>query len=172
MKRKFLLRAAAVAALGGVLAGCGTVSKVTGAVGAVMDLVGLGGTRLAWKEVTLAAAEGANQNSAVAVDIVLALRPEAVERIVGLPAAKWFQTRAELARTFPGQYIVHSWEVAPGQLLRVPGERFGSPSVVGVFVFADYLAPGEHRMKVQQLEGGIMLELGARGFTVTAHKAD
>jgi type VI secretion system protein len=172
MRRNFLLRTAAVAGLAGLLAGCGTVSKVTGAVGAVMDLVGLGGTRLSWKEVEIAAAVGANQNSAVAVDIVLVLRPEAVDRIVALPASKWFQTRAELQRTFPGQYLVHSWEVAPGQLLRVPGERFGTPSVVGVFVFADYLAPGEHRMKVTQLEGGIMVELAARGFTVSAKKAD
>jgi type VI secretion system protein len=60
--------------------------------------------------------------------------------------------------------------VAPGQILRVPGERFGTPNVIGVFVFADYIAPGEHRMKVEQLSGSIMIELGARGFSVAALK--
>lgn len=148
-----------------MLAGCGTVGKV-------MNLVGLGGTRLAWKEVVIAASQSANQNTAVAVDIVLVLEDSAVATLAALPAAKWFQTRADLLRTYPGSLVYKSWEVAPGQRLSVPGSHFGSPSVVGVFVFADYLAAGEHRMKVEQLSGGIMVGLGARGFTVSPIQTD
>jgi type VI secretion system protein len=165
MRRTFLLRTAGLGVAAAALAGCGTVGKV-------MNLVGLGGTRLAWKEVVIAASESANQNTAVAVDIVLVLEDEAVAKLAALPAAKWFQTRSEMLRTYPGSFAYKSWEVAPGQRLSVPGSHFGSPSVVGVFVFADYLAPGEHRMKVEQLSGGIMVELGARGFTVSPVKAN
>jgi type VI secretion system protein len=41
-----------------------------------------------------------------------------------------------------------------------------------VFVFADYLTPGEHRMRVEQLEDGIIVELGARDFSVVPFKAN
>jgi len=164
MKRTFLLKCAAAALGAGLVAGCGTVNKM-------MNLVGFKGTRLSWKQVVIAAADGANQNSPVAIDIVLVLEEPALEKLAALPASRWFQTRADMLRTFPGSYSYKSWEVSPGQTLRLRGEEFGSPSVVGVFVFADYLAPGDHRIRVEQLQDGIIVELGARGFSVSPLKA-
>ena len=35
-------------------------------------------------------------------------------------------------------------------------------------IFADYLTPGEHRVRVDQLQGEMLVQLGARAFTVTA----
>jgi type VI secretion system protein len=173
MRRTFLLKFAALGLLAGPLAGCSTVTgAVKGAVDKAMNLVTFKGTRLAWKDVVIAAAEGANQNSAVAIDFVLVLDEATVDKVAALPAAKWFQARADMLRTFPGTYIYKSWEVSPGQTLRLRGDAFGSPSVVGVFVFADYLTPGEHRMRVEQLQDGIIVELGARGFTVSPYKAE
>lgn len=165
MNRKRFIQAALAGLGAGLLAGCGTVNRV-------MNLVGFAGTRLAWKEVVIAAADGANQNSAVAVDIVLVLEEAAIEKLSALPASKWFATRADLLKTFPGQFSYKSWEITPGQILRLPGSVFGSPNVLTVFVFADYLAPGEHRMRVDQLQNGIMIQLAARGFTVQPHKVD
>lgn len=167
MRRTFLLKCAALAPAMGMLAGCSTVS---GALKGAMNLVSFKGTRLAWSEVVIAAAEGANQNSPVAVDVVLVMEESALDKIAALPAAKWFQARSDLLRTFPGTFSYKSWEVAPGQVLRVPGASFGSPSVVGVFVFADYLTLGEHRMKVEQLQDGIIIELRAREFAVSPNK--
>lgn len=173
MRRTFLLKFAGLGLAAGLLPGCGTVTgAVKGAVNKAMNLVTFKGTRLAWKEVVIAASEGANRNSPVAIDIVLVLEEPALEQLAALPAAKWFQVRADMLRTFPNTFIYKTWEVAPGQTLRVPGEVFGTPSVVGVFVFADYLTPGEHRMRVEQLQDGIIVQLGARGFTVSPFKAD
>jgi type VI secretion system protein len=173
MRRTFLLKCAGLALAAGGLPGCSTVTgAVKGAVNKAMNLVTFKGTRLAWQEVVIAAAEGANLNSPVALDIVLVLEEPALEKLAALPAAKWFQVRSDMLRTFPGTYIYKSWEVAPGQTLRLPGETFGTPSVVGVFVFADYLTPGEHRMRVEQLQDGIIVQLGARGFSVSPFKAE
>jgi type VI secretion system protein len=138
----------------------------------VMTLVGLGGVRLSWTEVVIAAGDGSNQNTPTAVDFVFALEETMPEKLAALSATKWFQVRDDMLRTYPAQLSVKSFEVAPGQILRVPGERFGTPNVIAVFVFADYLGPGDHRMKVELLSGGIMLNLGARDFSVAALKAD
>lgn len=173
MRRNFLLKCAALGLAATSLPGCSTVTgAVKGAVGKAMNLVTFKGTRLAWKQVVIAAADGANLNSPVALDIVMVIEEPELEKIAALPASKWFQVRADMLRTFPGTYIYKSWEVAPGQTLRIPGGNFGSPSVVGVFVFADYLTPGEHRMRVETLEDGIIVELGARGFSVSPYKAE
>lgn len=147
-------------------------STVTSTFGKVMTAVGFKGTRLAWKEVLITAVDGANLNTPAAVDVVLVLDESALEKLAALPASKWFQTRADMLKTFPGSYIYKSWEVSPGQTLRLPGSAFGSPSVVGVFVFADYLTPGDHRMRVEALQNGIIIELAAREFSVRTYKAE
>jgi len=160
-RKRFVL--AGVAAASALLAGCGTVNK---AVDSALNLVGFKGTRLAWKEVVISASDGANQNSPVAVDIVLVLEETSIERLAPLSAAKWFAARADLRRTFPREITYKSWELTPGQILRLPGATFGSPNVHAVFVFADYLSPGEHRTRVNQLQNGIIVQLGAREFSV------
>lgn len=165
MNTKLTLKIGLLALCLSLLGGCGTVNSV-------MNLIGFKGTRLAWKEVVIDAAEGANQNSPVAIDIVFALDEASIDRLTALTASKWFSTRADLIRTFPGTVSYKSWELTPGQTLRLPGSTFGSPNVVAVFVFADYLAPGEHRVRVEQLQNGIIVQLGAKGFSVGAHKAE
>lgn len=170
-RRTFLTRATAVGGAA-LLSGCGALDTVKSTMGKVMTLVGLGGVRLSWREVVISASDGANLNTAAALDVVLVLEETMVEKVAALPAPKWFQTRADLLRTYPAALSVRSFEVAPGQILRLPGERFGTPNVIAVFVFADYLTPGDHRMKVELLSGGIMIDLGARDFTVAALKAE
>lgn len=165
MKRKRFLQWGLAAAAVGVTAGCGTVNKV-------MNLVGFKGTRLAWKEVVIAAAPGANQNSPVAVDIVLVQEEPSIARLTALTAPQWFATRADLRKTFPGEFQYKSWELTPGQTLRLGGAEFGSPNVLTVFVFAYYMTPGDHRIRVDELQNGIMVQLGARDFSVAPHKVD
>lgn len=173
MRRSLFLRALALGLAAPALAGCSSITgAVKGAVNKTMNLVTFRGTRVDWKVVVIAAAEGANQNSAVAVDFVFVHDEATIEKVAALPASKWFATRAELARTFPGTLSYRSWEVSPGQVLRLPGETFNAPVVEAVFVFADYLAPGEHRMRVELLRDGIIVQLGARGFTVSPYRAE
>jgi type VI secretion system protein len=169
MRRNFLFQCAALGAALTALPGCGSVK---GAVNGMINFMTFKGTRLPWKQVVIAAAEGANLNSPTAVDIVLVLEEPELEKLSALPASKWFQVRADMLRTFPGTFIYKSWEVAPGQTLRIPGDYFGSPNVVGVFVFADYLTPGEHRMRLEQLGDGIIVQLGAREFALSPYKPE
>jgi hypothetical protein len=45
---------------------------------------------------------------------------------------------------------------------------FSASRQIGVFIFADYLTAGEHRVRADQLKGDILVQLGSRSFSVTA----
>jgi type VI secretion system protein len=143
-----------------------------GSLGSVANFFAAKGNRLDWSGLTVIAAEGANLNTPVALDVVL-LRDDATLGMVStLSAAKWFASRADLAKTFPEGLSYRSMEIAPGQTLKLPASTFGASRLVGVMLFADYLSPGEHRMRVDQLQGDILVQLGARSFSVSAQKTE
>ncbi|KAF1045347.1 hypothetical protein [Xylophilus sp.] len=148
-----LLRRVAAALLLAPLAGC-----------ALPGFLSFKGTKVDWSEVTLAAAPLANDNSPVAVDIVFALDDAMTDRLAELPAAKWFAARADLLKTYPKSLSYRTWELVPGQTLRVAGDSFGSPRVAAVFVYADYVAPGAHRVRVESLKGPLLVRFEARSF--------
>lgn len=126
------------------------------------------GTRLNWDEVELSAALGANQNSPVAIDIVLVLDETMIDRLSELTAAKWFGARADLLKTYPKALAYRSWELVPEQMLRIPGASFGSPRVAAVFIFANYITPGSHRARVDELKKPIIVRLEPQGFDVSS----
>lgn len=134
----------------------------------MMDFASPKGTKLGWESVTISAANDANLNSPVALDVVLLKDDAALNMLVALPAAKWFATRGEIEKTFPQAITYKSYEVTPGQILRLAASDFGTTRVAGVLMFADYLTPGEHRIRVDQLQGTVLVQLGAKDFTVTA----
>lgn len=149
----------------GSLSACSTISSVAGFFTAK-------GSRLDWNGMTVIASEGANLNTPVALDVVL-LRDEATLGMVStLPASKWFSSRADLAKTFPEGLSYRSMEIVPGQTLKLPADAFGASRVVGVLLFADYLTTGEHRVRVDQMQGEILVQLGARSFSVSALKTE
>lgn len=157
MNRKTFLRGIAAGLLLPQLAGC-----------SLPKFLSFKGTRLNWKSVTLSAADGANQNSPVLVDVVLVLEDSMMDRLVELPAAKWFAVNADLLKTFPLSMSYRTWELVPGQTMVVPGDAFGSPRVVGVLVYADYTLPGNHRLRVETLKGDLTLRFDTQTFTVSA----
>lgn len=134
----------------------------------MMDFASPKGTKLGWDSVTISAANDANLNSPVALDVVVLKDDASLNMLATLPAAKWFATRGEMEKTFPQVINYKSFEVAPGQTLRIAASDFGSARVAGVMMYADYLTPGEHRIRVDQLQGSVLVQLGARDFTVTA----
>jgi type VI secretion system protein len=145
------------------------------ACGAISSLVEQGsqflspkGNRLEWRSVTIVAADGTNLNSPVAIDIVLLSDDATLGIVAAMSAAKWFASRSDIEKTFPLGMSYRSVEVVPGQKLKIPVEMFGSERLMGVIVFADYLTPGEHRMRIEQLQGDIVVQLGERTFVVTA----
>jgi type VI secretion system protein len=141
-------------------------------VGRVSDNLGFGGSEVAWTEMIVIAADNANLNTPIAFDVAVVLEEPILAKLVELPASKWFAARADLAKTFPKGLVYRSWELAPGQTLRIPEGTFGAARVAGVLLFADYLTPGEHRIRVEQLRGRIMVQLGPREFTASALKND
>jgi len=128
------------------------------------------GSRLDWTALTLIATEGANLNTALAVDVVLALDESALAAVTAIPATRWFATRADLAKTYPQTLRYVSVEIAPGQTLKLPAEKLGNDRVLGAVVFADYLTSGEHRVRADQLTGDVVVQLGARSFTNASAK--
>lgn len=157
MNRQAILKWIAAALLLAQLAGC-----------AMPGFLSFKGTRVDWSEVTLSAVPGANRNSPVAVDVVMVLDEAMLARLSELGAAKWFGARADLQKTFPQSLSYRSWELVPGQTLRVPGSSFGSPRVAAVLVYANYATPGANRVRVEDLKGAILARFDIQSFDVSS----
>lgn len=128
------------------------------------------GDKVKWSQVTLNANAEVNNNSPVAVDVVLVTDDEMSVRLADLPASKWFASRADLVKTFPQSLSYRSWEIVPGQRLDVPGDTFGRPRVVAAFVFANYPEPGAHRVRIEQFSDQLIVQLDNNTFSVAARK--
>ena len=129
------------------------------------------GSRLDWNRFTLRAATGANLNTALAVDLVLVQDDAVLGTLLAMPASKWFASRVDMVNTFPEVLRYLSLEVSPGQSIALARAKIGSERVVGALVFADYLTPGEHRVRVDPLQGDVLIQLGARSFTAGSSQA-
>ena len=124
------------------------------------------GSYLSWSSLTLVSDEDANSNSAIAVDVVMLHDEESLGLLQNLPASKWFATRDDLLKTFPKGLSFQTVELAPGQTLQMKQDMFLQKRQVGTLVFANYLTPGEHRVRVDQLKGQLMIQLSTKSFTV------
>lgn len=111
------------------------------------------------------AASAANLNSPVAVDLVLVYDKKLVEELLAMPAADWFEKRNQFERDSMGKKRLEfrSWEWAPGQELEteVRYSRKGNAA----FLFARYLTPGDHRIRIDPYET-FRLVLGENQFQV------
>ncbi|MFI5447673.1 hypothetical protein [Polaromonas sp. UC242_47] len=155
-----------ICAVGLMLGGLSACSSM----GSVANFFMAKGNRLDWNGMTVIAADGANLNTPVALDVVLLRDDATLGMASALSASKWFSSRADLGKTFPEGLSYQSMEIAPGQTLKLPASTFGASRLVGVILFADYLTPGEHRVRVDQMQGDILVQLGARSFSVSAQK--
>jgi type VI secretion system protein len=122
---------------------------------------------LDWKGLVVVTSEGANSNSALSFDVVFVFDDASLNLVSGLSASKWFASKIDLAKTFPKTLSYRSWEFVPGQTLEIPSAVFGPQRAVGVFIFCDYLVPGDHRQRVDQFRNGMIIQLNSREFTVS-----
>lgn len=154
-----LRRSVLLLMLAGVLSGCGVVSGA----GA---LLGLGPRPLApdWKTLLLQASDDANDNSALAVDVVLVRDAAVLESLLAMPAAKWFASRADLRRSFPDALTVYSYEMVPSQSIRLGEQLWRAEKGWAALVYASYATPGEHRTRLLLSAPGYVVRLGAQGF--------
>ncbi|MDN7179001.1 hypothetical protein M0D69_13445 [Caballeronia sp. SEWSISQ10-4 2] len=145
--------------IAGLVAGCATPSFLS-----------LKGDKVKWDQLTLVASDDVNNNSPVAIDVVLVSDDAMLARLAELPASKWFSARADLASTFPKALRYWSWEVVPGQRVDVPGDTFDRPRVAAALVFANYANPGAHRVRIEQFSGRLAVQLDNNTFSVSAVK--
>jgi len=139
-----------------LLAGCG--------------MMGLSGEKASWSQVTLTASDDMNNNSPLAVDVVLVSDDAMLARLAELPASKWFAGRADLLSTFPKSLRYRSWELVPGQRVDLSDDAFSGPRVVAAFVFANYPDPGAHRVRIQKFNGRLVVQLDSNSFSVADTK--
>ena len=101
----------------------------------------------------------------LAVDIVLIFNEGLVTKVSELTSSDWFKSKNYILKTFPQDLAVKSWELAPGDSLQIPSSFFGTERVFSVMAFADYFSDGEHRVRIDQLRGGVILEFGIEDFS-------
>jgi len=98
--------------------------------------------------VTLYAQPDANQNSAIAVDVVLVYDNELLGSISKMPASSYFTASNQLRLDNPSLLDVWRWELVPGQVVSNFPISSDKGSAYGGIVFANYLTPGDHRIKI------------------------
>ena len=107
----------------------------------------------------------ANDDNALAVDLVLVFDLTLVAQVSELTSAVWFKTRDQVKLANPTGLEVQSFEVIPGQ----PGAHIDitgrSRDAIAAFVFASYASPGPHRARIDGLRS-VLLRLGGKDFAV------
>lgn len=118
------------------------------------------------RDVKVEAAPDANNNAAVAVDVVLLTQMGLGEQLAKLTAADWFRRRTQLLRDNPDGMQVLSWELVPGQSTAMPVGR----TVLDAYVFAAYASPGDHRVRLTVEGSEARIKLQATDFVVEGLK--
>ncbi|MBC5764492.1 hypothetical protein [Ramlibacter albus] len=151
------------------LGGCATITDIKDSA---LKAVGLGPKPVTpdWKAVTITAADDANQNSAVAIDLVFVKEQALLDTLNSTPAPKWFATRADIMRSFPETVSVMSYELVPRQSVRIPEALIEKQKAFGVLAFAGYPPPGEHRARLKLDAEAILLQLGRDGLKASEVK--
>lgn len=140
-----------------LLSGCKTISSAVG--------LGPKPVTLDWKTLVLRAEDDANANSAVALDIVFVRDTAVLDTLAAMSANKWFAGRADMLRSFPDALTVLSFELVPGQTIKVPDKLWRSADGRGVLAFAGYASQGEHRLRLARDTRGYLIQLGAQDFS-------
>ena len=143
-----------------ILCGCG-ITKAPKAI--YLRTRSLAGGSL---DVTVKIAEDANQNSPIAVELMVVYDEELMARLLKMTASQWFAERDQIRRDYKDGEGFDSWgwEWVPGQ--KIPVQELPlKPSAQGALVFADYAVPGTHRFRIDPFED-IIIHLKNTEFVV------
>jgi type VI secretion system protein len=141
------------------IAGCGPAKK---AGNATKKIVSKATVRPSSLDLNITIDPVANENSPVALDLVLIKDKKFWKTATAMAAKDWFAQRSDLKRRYRKKLEVHSWEWVPGQaiapiIIKVP-RRFS-----GAMVFANYPLPGTHSAPVP-LGGNVIIALQENDF--------
>jgi type VI secretion system protein len=108
----------------------------------------------------------ANENSAVAVDLVVVYDAKLVDKLLELSASAWFLQKNQLVKDHPRQIDIHKWEWVPGQSVKGKSVTYES-GAKKIVLFANYVTEGEHR-RVIDPQRPFHLTLGALDLEVVS----
>jgi type VI secretion system protein len=133
------------------------------ACGSYTFIRSLGGRQV---RVSVVNTERANLNHPVAMDFVLVFSEKMETEVLKLTARQWFEKKAQFRRDYieNEHYLLFQYEFVPGEtepVIEVPYTVSGRSLVL----FADYLTPGEHRVRVDPHKD-LTITLLERNFSV------
>ncbi len=107
-----------------------------------------------------------NQNSPVAVEMLVVYDKALLETLLAKTAREWFQGRDQVFKDHPEDksFISKSWEIVPGQSLPAEEVSFGTGARGGI-VFADYFSDGAHRARFDPHQS-LRIHLQDKDFSV------
>lgn len=116
-------------------AGCSTRKKVRQMFGGMLPM-------------QVSVAPDVNEDSPVAVDLVVVYNEKLVDTLLKMPSTEWFTKRDQFIKDHSKDIGLQSWEWVPGQPVDpvTINYRAGARKVV---LFADYRTDGEHRAAVE-----------------------
>ena len=91
-------------------------------------------------------ASDVNQNSPVAVELVVVYNKKFRDKLLEMSAKEWFERRVQMTRDFPKAFQSQAWEWVPGQDVGLIEMSIKRGARAGV-VFADYFSAGPHRIQ-------------------------
>ena len=112
----------------------------------------------------------ANNNSPVALDLVLVKSKKLLKELMKISASEWFAKRSQYRLDYPQETGLNSgsWEWVPGQVVQIDPLQF-KDKFAGGLVFANYIAPGTHRAVINPSKP-VVIKLGAEEITVVTEK--
>lgn len=117
--------------------------------------------------VRVVASPDANEGGPLRLEVVVARTDEAVERLMDTDAGAWFARSPGTPGGTAGRQTLVALEIRPGEctVLDVPGAE--DRSSAGLFLFAAYPGPGQHRVRLDWLRSPVVVELRRRGLNAS-----
>lgn len=106
------------------------------------------GDKLQWNSLRLQPQPNANQNSPIALDLVLALDQVAAEKLETLTGSQWHQQREGLLSSLQGLVSIRRFEITPGDGVQVTEESLPKERAIQVYIFAGLRGEALGRLRI------------------------
>lgn len=100
------------------------------------------------RKISIIAEKNANQDGAVAVELVLIYDASVAGEIMNMQAREYFQVSEQKKRDNPNIIKGYRWELTPGQSVINESVSLGGKKPFAAVIFADYITPGDHRIRI------------------------
>jgi len=114
--------------------------------------------------------DNANQNSPIAVDLIVVYDETLMGQLMGMTAGEWFEKRSQIRRDYldGAGFDSWGWEWIPGQKVSVQKLPLKAAAIGGV-IFAKFITPGAHRSRINPFHD-VTIYLRENDFAVNIPK--